>query len=108
MLARLFNKYIPLAIVYLLAERYLGYYGFRLYYTLVNDPKEFPFTVQEFESVLIVILAIFRIVMIAMMSSDLKDKKIQDWLILIVTFFSIDLGIPLFMVWVFYKETKSN
>ena len=39
---------------------------------------------------------------------DSKQKKAIDWIIVIITFFSVETGILLFLVWQIYKSISEK
>jgi hypothetical protein len=69
-----------------------------------ENPKILPTTVQSLQSVLTAVEFTFNLFIMIMMAVDLKEKRLTDWLIILITFFNADIGIVLIIVWTFYKE----
>jgi hypothetical protein len=104
MTSKMFKKYLVLLVIYTVTTRLITYYGLRIYYTLADNPKMLPGTVQSFQSIMTALEFVFSLVIVILMTVDIKAKKLTDWLIILLTLFRADIGIPLFLVWVFYKE----
>ena len=104
MTKKIFKKYLIFLLVYTIIVRFIGFYGLRLYYTLADNPKSLPTTVQSFQAFVTTIDLVLKIVVVIFMLVDVKGKKLVDWLIILITFFNADIGIMLFIVWTFYKE----
>jgi hypothetical protein len=104
MKSKMFKKYIALLLIYTVTTRLIGYYGLRLYFTFADNPKMLPGTVQSFQSIMTALEFFFNLVIVVLMIVDVKAKKLTDWLIILLTLFTADIGIALFIVWTFYKE----
>jgi hypothetical protein len=104
MTRKMFKKYLALLLIYTVTTRLIGYYGLRLYFTLADNPKMLPGTVQSFQSIVTTLEFVFNLVIVILMIVDIKAKKLTDWLIILLTLFTADIGITLFIVWTFYKE----
>lgn len=104
MTKKIVKKYLILLLVYTVVVRFIGFYGLRLYYTLADDPKLLPATVQSFQAFVTAIEFTLKILVVIFMLIDVKGKKPIDWLIITITFFNADIGIVLFIIWAFYKE----
>lgn len=104
MTKKIFKKYLILLLVYTVVVRFIGFYGLRLYYTLADNPKLLPTTVQSFQAFVTAIEFGLKVLFVIFMLVDVKGKKLIDWLIMIITFFNADIGIVLFIVWAFYKD----
>ncbi|MFN8887412.1 MAG: hypothetical protein ACK5WF_08125 [Cyclobacteriaceae bacterium] len=104
MTKKVFKKYVIFLAIYAVTIRLIGYYGLRLYYTFAENPKILPTTVQSLQSVLTAVEFTFNLFIMIMMAVDLKEKRLTDWLIILITFFNADIGIVLIIVWTFYKE----
>jgi hypothetical protein len=104
MTGKIFRKYLALLLIYTVTTRVIGYYGLRLYYTFSDKPKMLPGTVQSFQSIMTAIELIFNLIIVILIITDIKGKKLIDWLVIILTLFTADIGIVLFIVWTFYKE----
>lgn len=104
MTSKMFKKYLVLLVIYTVTTRLIAYYGLRIYYTLAESPKMVPGTVQSFQAIMAALEFFFSLVIVILMTVDLKAKKLIDWLIILLTLFRADIGITLFLVWAFYKE----
>jgi hypothetical protein len=104
MTKKIFKKYLVLLLLYTVIVRFIGFYGLRLYYTLADNPKLLPTTVQSFQAFVTTIDFALKGLIVILMVVDVKGKKLIDWLIILLTFFNADIGIVLFIVWAFYKE----
>jgi heme A synthase len=98
------TKYVILLLIYTGIVRFLEPYGFRLYYTLSDNPIGNHLTIQTMQSIMTLITFILNIVIVIFMIIDAKSKKLLDWLIMIMTIFSPEIGIVIFLVWQIYKE----
>jgi len=101
---KLFTKYALLLLIYILIVRFIEPYGLRLYYSLSDDPMSNPQTIDTIQSVLTLINFIINLIFVVFMIIDSKSKKVLEWLIILVTFFSPEAGITIFLVWQIYKE----
>jgi hypothetical protein len=104
MTEKIFKKYLIILLIYTVIVRFIGFYGLRLYYTLADNPKLLPPTVQSFQAFVTAIEFALKVLVVILMLVDIKGKKLIDWLIILITFFNADIGIILFIVWSFYKE----
>ncbi|MCE2997536.1 MAG: hypothetical protein LW863_18210 [Flammeovirgaceae bacterium] len=88
MTKKVFKKYVIFLAIYAVTIRLIGYYGLRLYYTFAENPKILPTTVQSLQSVLTAVEFTFNLFIMIMMAVDLKEKRLTDWLIILITFFN--------------------
>lgn len=101
---KILKKYLALLLVYTVTTRLIFYYGLKLYYTFADNPKMLPGTVQSFQSIVTALELVFNLIIVILMMVDIKAKKLTDWLIILLTLFTVDIGITLLIVWTFYKE----
>ena len=97
-------KYLILLLAYIVVVRFVEPYAIKFYFIGVGIPDAtaksvvaFQAMVTSFELLINLILAVFLIV-------DTKNKRIIDWLIIVITFFSPESGISIYIVWQFYQE----
>ncbi len=62
--------------------------------------REFSMIVESF---MVTTTFVINLVIIIFMLIDSKQKKAIDWLIAVITFFSAEVGVVLFLLWQFYK-----
>jgi len=65
-----------------------------------------PENVRIIQSAFITITFLFNLILAIIIIVDSKHKKALDWLIVIITFFSAEIGIILFLIWQIYKDLK--
>ena len=100
---KVFKKYIILLLVYLVISRVIQPYGLNLYYSSVDNPIGNPNTIELIQSIMTLIGFLINLIFVIFMIIDLKPKKLIDWLIIILSFFSPEIGIILFLLWKYYK-----
>ena len=105
---KLLVKYIILLLIYVFIVRFVEPYGLNLYYSYYSNPSMMPETVNSIQSIFTAITFFIRLIFAILILVDSKDKKSIDWLIALVTFFSAEIGIVLFMLWQFYKEVMDR
>lgn len=105
---KILTKYLILLLVYILLIRFVKPYGLQLYYSIHSQPDMMPETVRTISSIFITITFLFNLILAFFIVVDSKQKKVLDWLIVIITFFSAETGIVLFLVWQVYKELNKK
>jgi len=101
---KLLIKYLILLMVYVVLVRFIEPYAMRLYFSFSESPHLKPETFQTFQSLMTGITFLINLIFMVYMIIDSKDKIIIDWLIILITLFSPDAGIAIFIVWQIYKE----
>ncbi len=101
---RFFAKYVTLLLIYIVIVRFVEPYGLKLYYTLADNPISDAQSVQVIQSIMTLIGFVINLIISIIMIVDSKSKKLLDWLIIIVTFFSPECGIVVFILW----QTNKN
>ena len=107
-LKKAMSKYLIILLVYVLIIRFVQPYGLRLYYTLSNDPDMMVTTHEIVQAIYALITFSLNLIIVILMAIDAKRKKAIDWLILVITFFSVETGICMFFIWQFYKLYLEN
>lgn len=102
---RLISKYVVILLIYTVIIRFIKPYGLNLYYTMIESPNMFSETVQTVQSVMLGMMFFINLIIVIIILFDSKSKKTIDWLIALVTFFSVETGILIFLFWQTYKET---
>ena len=97
-------KYITLLLIYIVIVRFLQPYGLRIYFSMIENPIDNPNTIQTIQSFMTLVTFIINLIFVIFMIVDSKSKKLLDWLIILITFFSPETGITIFLVWQFYKQ----
>jgi NADH:ubiquinone oxidoreductase subunit K len=105
---KLLTKYAIFLLVYIAIVRFLQPYGINLYYTLRPDPESYIATAKTMQAVLSVANLFLNLIFVVFIIIDSKNKKAIDWLIAIITLFTAETGIILFLLWQVYKEYKKN
>ena len=105
---RILTKYAILLLVYIVIVRFLEPYGLRIYYSMIENPIDNPNIIQTIQSVMTLITFIINLIFVIFMIVDSKSKKILDWLIILITFFSPEAGITIFIVWQIYKQLTNK
>lgn len=97
-------KYVVLLLIYIVIVRFLQPYGLKIYYSTIENPIDNPNTIQTIQSIMTLITFIINLIFVVFMAIDSKSKKLLDWMIILITFFSPESGITIFIVWQIYKE----
>lgn len=97
-------KYVVLLLIYIVIVRFLQPYGLKIYYSTIENPIDNPNTIQTIQSIMTLITFIINLIFVVFMAIDSKSKKLLDWIIILITFFSPESGITIFIVWQIYKE----
>ncbi len=99
-----FIKFSILLLVYIVLVCFLQPYGLYIYYTLSSQPDLVPGSIKAVQSALITITFVLNLILAIFVAVDSKQKIVVDWLIVIITFFSAETGIGLFLIWQIYKD----
>ena len=102
------TKYSILLLIYIALIRFVKPYGLQLYYTLHSQPDIMAESINTIQSVFITITFLFNLILAIFIIVDSKQKKTIDWLIVLITFFSAETGIVLFVVWQIYKDLNKK
>ncbi len=105
MTKKIVTKYLFLLLIYVVVIKFIEIYGLGLYFTFADNPKLAPTTVQEFQAYVAILQFGLKLIVVILMCVDVKAPKRIDWLIMSISFFSLDIGIVLFIAWTLYKET---
>ena len=105
---KVLTKYSILLLIYIALIRFVKPYGLQLYYTLHSQPDLIAENVRTIQSAFIMITFLLNLILAIFIVVDSKQKKVLDWLIVIITFFSAETGIVLFVVWKIYKELNEK
>ena len=97
-------KYVILLLIYIVIVRFLQPYGLKIYYSTIENPIDNPNTNQTIQSIMTLITFIINLIFVVFMAIDSKSKKLLDWMIILITFFSPESGITIFIVWQIYKD----
>lgn len=101
---KLLTKYSILLLIYIGLIRFVKPYGLQLYYTLNSQPDMIPEDVRMIQSAFITITFLLNLILAIFVLVDSKQRKTLDWFFVIITFFSAETGIALFLIWQIYKE----
>jgi heme A synthase len=101
---KVLTKYVILLLVYIVIVRFIEPYGLQIYYSTIENPIDNPNTIQTIQSFMTLITFIINLIFMIFMIVDTKAKKLLDWLIIVITFFSPEAGITIFIVWQIYKQ----
>jgi len=105
---KLLTKYSILLLIYIGLVRFVKPYGLQLYYSLHSQPDMMPEDIGTIQSAFITITFLLNLILSIFIIVDSKQKKTIDWLIVIITFFSAETGIALFLIWQIYKELNKK
>lgn len=101
---KLLTKYSILLIIYIVLVRFIQPYGLRLYYSIYSNPDMATETLSTIQSIFTAVTFLINLIFVIFILVDAKQKKVADWLIAVITFFSAETGIVLFLIWQIYKE----
>lgn len=107
-LKKILTKYSILLLIYIALIRFAQPYGLQLYYTLHSQPDMLPTDIRTIQSAFITITFLLNLILAIFIVVDSKQKKVLDWLIVTITFFSAETGIALFLIWQIYKELNKK
>ena len=65
-------------------------------------------TVNTIQSIFTSVTFLLNLIFVIFILVDAKQKRAVDWLIAIITFFSAETGIVLFLIWQIYKEINKK
>jgi len=102
------TKYSVLLLIYVVLNRFVNSYGLQIYYTLHSQPEMIPDDIRTIQSAFITITFLFNLILATFILIDSKQKRFIDWLIVIITFFSAETGIVLFLIWQIFKEINKK
>ena len=105
---RLITKYSILLIIYIVLVRFIQPFGLRLYYSVYSNPDMATETVNTIQSIFTSVTFLLNLIFVIFILVDAKQKRAVDWLIAIITFFSAETGIVLFLIWQIYKEINDK
>jgi len=105
---RLITKYSILLIIYIVLIRFIQPFGLRLYYSVYSNPDMATETVNTIQSIFTSVTFLLNLIFVIFILVDAKQKRAVDWLIAIITFFSAETGIVLFLIWQIYKEINKK
>lgn len=105
---KLLTKYSILLLIYIGLIHFAKPYGLQLYYSLHSQPGMIPEDVRTIQSAFITITFLLNLILSVFIIVDSKQKKTIDWLIVIITFFSVETGIVLFLIWQIYNELNKK
>ena len=105
---RLLTKYSILLIIYIVLVRFIQPYGLRLYYSIYSNPGMATETVNTIQSIFTAVTFLINLIFVIFILVDTKQKKAIDWFVAIITFFSAETGIVLFLIWQIYKDLNKK
>jgi hypothetical protein len=94
----IFKKYVILLLIYIIVIRVTGQFGLRLYFTFADDPSLTIGSAQAFQSIVTAIQLVMGLIIIVMMIIDSRSKELPDWVIIVITLFTAETGILLFIM----------
>jgi len=100
---RTLTKYCILLLLYIIIVRFVQPYALQLHFTMSKEPISDPLTIQTLQSIFTAISIVINLIFVIIMIIDSKGKALIDWLIIVITFFSPEAGITIFIVWQLYK-----
>lgn len=106
--SKLILKYSICLLFLVIIERFVQPYAMKFYYTIHENPAIMPDTIQQFQSIVMASNFLLSLVITILMIIDSKNKKGIDWIIFIITFFSADIGVLLFLIWQIYKDLMNK
>jgi len=105
---KLITKYVIFLLVYTVIVRFLKPYGMNLYYTMHPNPDMIEQTYKTLQSIMLATTFFINLILTVFILVDSKKKKLIDWLVAIITFFSAETGIVIFLFWQTYKELSKK
>lgn len=105
---KLITKYLILLLVYIGLLRFVMPYSLKLYYTVVKEPMGSTKFIDFFDSFIGLITLLINLAFVIFMLIDAKKKSLIDWLIILITLFSPEVGIALFIVWLIYIDLSKK
>jgi len=105
---KLLTKYAILLLIYIALVRFIQPYGLKLYYSIYSNPDLVTESVNTIQSIFTAVTFLINLIFVGFILVDSKQKKGIDWLIIVITFFSAETGIALFLIWQIYKELNKK
>ncbi len=105
---KLITKYVIFLLIYTVIVRFIQSYGINLYYTMHPNPDMLEHTYKTLQSIMITVTFFINLILTVFILVDSKNKGLIDWLIAIITFFSAETGIIIFLCWQTYKELSKK
>ena len=101
---RLILKYVWILLSYVFLVRFVRPYGLQLYISIAQNPEGTPYTYNSIQSYLAGTTFLISLIATIFVLIDSKNKRVLEWLIIIMTFFFTELGIVMFLFWQLYKS----
>lgn len=103
-------KYLILLLVYILIVRFVGPYALKFYFIGTGLPEATAISVVTFQAIISGLELLINLLFAVFIIIDTKNKRVIDWLLIVITFFSPESGISIYIVWQLYQElsTKPN
>jgi hypothetical protein len=102
---KLLMKYAILLLAYILVVRFVQPYGIRLWFTMSENPDMTQMTMMTLEGIIALATFAINLAFVILLLIDSKQKIVLDWLIMVITFFSAETGVLLFLFWQVFKES---
>jgi len=72
------------------------------------NPDMIEQTYKTLQSIMLATTFFINLILTVFILVDSKKKKLIDWLVAIITFFSAETGIVIFLFWQTYKELSKK
>lgn len=103
---KIISKYIFILLIYVIITNFIQPYGLKLYFSLASPPEMVLNNVNLISKLIITTSYLLNLIIIIFVLFDAKQKKLIDWMIIIIILFSAEIGILAFLIWQIYKTEK--
>jgi len=104
----LIKKYSILLLIYVVVYYLIYPYGLKIYYSIALEPNFKGETILTIQSIIYTITLLFNLIFAIFVLIDSKQRKLIDWVIVLITLFSVETGIILFLIWQIHKEMNNK
>lgn len=104
----LLKKYSILLLIYVILYYVIQPYGLKIYYSTALQPNFKAETIQVIQSIIYLVTLLVNFIFVIIVFIDSKQKILIDWVILIITLFSVETGLILFLIWQIYKKMNNE
>ncbi|MFZ4401396.1 MAG: hypothetical protein ACOYO1_15280 [Bacteroidales bacterium] len=102
---KLIGKYVFILMIYVIVVYFIQPYGLKLYFSIVENPEISSINVNLIGKLITTSRFLLNIIIIIFVLFDAKQKKLLDWMIIIILF-SAEIGILVFIIWQIYKTER--
>lgn len=103
---KIIGKYLFILLIYVIITNFIQPYGLKLYFSIVSHPEMAANNVNLISNLITTTAYLLNLIIIIFVLFDAKQKKLIDWMIILIILFSAEIGILAFIIWQIYKTEK--